>query len=127
MLLALLFALAGTGAGAGAEGFDAHVRTAKALEAKPEGEAWQKKQAAAIGGQMATALQGCITSNAPADKRAFVLIANVDAAGRPSGVEVRPATPVATCFSGQFATWALPVPPKSPAPYPIEFDISITD
>jgi hypothetical protein len=125
MLLALLFAFAGNGAGA--DGFDAHVRTAKALEGKPEGEAWQKKQAAALGGQMATALQGCITSNAPADKRAFVLVANVDATGRTSGVEVRPATPVATCFSGQFATWALPVPPKSPAPYPIEFDISITD
>lgn len=121
MLLALIFAFAG------ADGFDARVQAAKALEAKPDGKAWQETLWDRIGNPATDALKGCIASNAPADKRAFTLVAKVDAKGQTSDVVVQPATPVATCFAGQFATWSLPAPPKAPAPYPMEIDISMTN
>jgi hypothetical protein len=119
MLLALMFALAG------ADGFDARVQAAKALEAKPEGKAWQAKLWDSVGNPATDALKGCIASNKPADKRAFTLVAVVDAKGQSSDAVVQPATPVATCFAGQFSAWRLPVPPKAPAPYPMEIDISM--
>jgi hypothetical protein len=121
MLLALIFAFAG------ADGFDARVQAAKALEVKPDGKAWQGTLWDRIGNPATDALKGCIASNAPADKRAFTLVAKVDAKGQTSDVAVQPATPVATCFAGQFATWSLPAPPKAPAPYPMEIDISMTN
>lgn len=121
MLLALMFAFAG------ADSFDARVQAAKALEAKAEGKAWQEQLWDRIGNPATDALKGCIASNAPADKRAFTLVAVVDAKGQSSDVAVQPATPVATCFAGQFANWTLPAPPKAPKPYPMEIDISMAD
>jgi len=121
MLLALIFAAAG------ANGFDARVQAAKALEAKPEGKAWQAKLWDHIGNPATDALKGCIKSNAPADERPFTLVATVDAKGQTRDVVVQPATSVATCFAGQFSTWSLPAPPKAPAPYPVEIDISMND
>ena len=121
MLLALMFAFTG------AEGFDTRVQAAKALETKPDGKAWQAQLWDRIGNPATDALKGCIASNAPADKRAFTLVASIDAKGQSSEVVVNPATPVATCFAGQFANWSLPAPPKAPKPYPMEIDISMTD
>lgn len=117
MLLALALALAAD------HGFDQRVHDAKALEAKPEGKAWQGKLWDKIGNPATDALRGCIASNAPADKRPFTLVATVSGDGRSAEVVVSPATPVARCFAGQFATWTLPVPPK--VPYPVEIDVSM--
>ncbi|KJV30409.1 hypothetical protein [Luteibacter yeojuensis] len=125
MLLALFLAFAGAGPAAAADGFNARVQAAKALEQKPDGKAWQAKLWDTIGNPATDALKGCIASNAPADKRAFSLVAKVDGQGRSTEVAVSPATPVANCFAGQFANWALPMPPKAPAPYPIEIDVSM--
>ncbi|QWT21733.1 hypothetical protein KPL74_06920 [Bacillus sp. NP157] len=119
MLLAVMFALAGT------DGLDARIQAAKALEAKADGKAYQAKLWDGIGNPATDALKSCIASNAPADKQPFTLVATVDAKGHPTDVAVRPATPVANCFAGQFAVWTLPVPPKAPAPYPIEIDVSM--
>jgi len=116
MLLALAFALAG-------DGFDDRVKAAKALEDGAAGKAWQAALWDRIGNPATDALKGCIASNEPADRRAFTLVAFVDATGHSSRVEVRPATPVASCFAGQFAAWVLPAPPK--APYPVEIDVTI--
>ncbi|TCV93259.1 hypothetical protein EC912_105119 [Luteibacter rhizovicinus] len=99
---------------------------AKKLEATADGTAYQKRLWDSITDQMTVALESCIASNAPADRSPFTVVANVGADGRVSGVAIKPATPVAGCFSGQFATWLLPVPPKLPAPYPIEIDVSLT-
>lgn len=118
MLLALALALAG-------DTFDGRAQAAKALEGGAPGKAWQAALWDRIGDPATDALKDCIASNAPADKRAFTLVADVDATGRSSGVEVRPATPVARCFAGQFATWTLPAPPKAPAPYPVEIDVTM--
>ncbi|HEY4092560.1 MAG TPA: peptidase C13 [Luteibacter sp.] len=121
MFLALIFAFAG------ADGFDARVQAAKALETNAEGKAFQAKLWDKIGNPSTDALKGCIKSNAPADTQAFTLAAAVDAEGQTSHVVVQPATPVATCFAGQFSTWSLPAPPKTPRPYPIEIDITMTE
>lgn len=118
MLLALAFALA-------QDPFDHRVEAAKALEQGAEGKAWQGKLWDRIGDPATDALRDCIASNAPADTRAFTLVATVDPAGRTSDVAVRPGTPVANCFAGQFAAWTLPMPPKAPAPYPVEIDVTI--
>ncbi|KAF1009160.1 MAG: hypothetical protein GAK28_00793 [Luteibacter sp.] len=119
MLLALALALATD------LGFDQRMHIAKALEAKPDGKAWQGAMWDHFGNPATDALRDCIASNAPADKRPFTLVANVGSDGRSTDVVVSPATPVASCFAGQFATWTLPTPPKSPAPYPIEVDVSM--
>lgn len=119
MLLALALALAA------GDGFESRVQAAKALEKNAEGKAWQAAMWDRVGNPATDALKDCIASNAPADKRPFTLVANVNADGRTSEVDVRPATPVARCFTGQFAAWALPVPPKAPAPYPVEIDVTM--
>lgn len=119
MLLALAIALAA------GDAFEGRVQTAKALEQKAEGKAWQAAMWDRVGNPATDALKDCIASNAPADKRRFTVVANVGADGRTSDIDVRPATPVAGCFTGQFAVWTLPVPPKAPAPYPIEIDVSM--
>ncbi|HXP00803.1 MAG TPA: peptidase C13 [Luteibacter sp.] len=119
MLLALALALAA------GDGFDGRVHTAKALELKAEGKAWQSAMWDRIGNPATDALKDCIASNAPADKQPFTLVANVGTDGRSTDVDVRPATPVARCFAGQFAAWTLPVPPKAPAPYPVEIDVTM--
>ncbi|MBB3228280.1 hypothetical protein FHW69_002915 [Luteibacter sp. Sphag1AF] len=100
--------------------------TAKKLEQTADGTAYQKQLWDAVTSQMTVALQGCITSNAPADTSPFTVVADVKADGHLDGVVVKPATPVARCFQGQFSTWILPAPPKQPAPYPIEIDVTLT-
>jgi hypothetical protein len=120
MLLALAFALAADG------GFDTRVHTAKLLEANAEGKLWQGKLWDRIGNPATDALKGCIASNMPAaDRRPFSLVAKVSADGRSTEVDVRPKSTVATCFAGQFTTWTLPAPPKTPTPYPIEIDVTM--
>lgn len=120
MLLALAFALAADG------GFDARVQTAKVLETNVEGKLWQGKLWDTIGNPATDALKDCIASNMPAaDRRPFTLVARVRPDGRSADVDVKPKTPVATCFAGQFANWALPAPPKTPSLYPMEIDVSM--
>lgn len=119
MLLALAFALAAD------SGFDARVQAAKALEKNPEGKAWQGALWDKIGNPATDALKDCIASNSPADRTPFTIVATIDAKGRSSDVAVQPETPVAKCFTGQFAVWTLPPPPKKPAPYPFEIDVSM--
>jgi hypothetical protein len=119
MLFTLALALAA------GDGFEGRVQAAKALERKADGKAWQSAMWDRVGDPATDALKDCIASNAPADKRPFTLVADVDADGRSSQVEVRPATPVARCFAGQFNAWMLPAPPKTPAPYPVEIDVTM--
>jgi hypothetical protein len=113
------------GAPQGTDAFPARVTRAKAVEASPAGAAYQKALWSRIGNPATDAYKGCLASNAPADRTPFTLVADVGADGRPRRIEVRPATPVATCMAGQFATWTLPDPPAQPAPYPIEIDFSV--
>ncbi|MFC5741456.1 peptidase C13 [Dyella tabacisoli] len=105
--------------------FASRVTQGKLAEASATGPTYQAKLWAKIGNPSTDALKGCIASNAPANKAPFTLISDVQADGKPARIEVFPATPVANCFVGQFATWTLPAPPEKPAPYPIEIDISI--
>lgn len=105
--------------------FAARVAQAKALEARADGTAYQKALWGRIGNPTTDAYRGCLASNAPADKSPFTLVADVGADGRLRHIEVRPATPVATCMAGQFGSWNLPRPPAHPAPYPIEIDFSV--
>lgn len=119
MLLALAFALAAD------SGFDARVQAAKVLEKNPEGKAWQASLWDKVGNPATDALKDCIASNAPADKTPFTIVATIDAKGRSSNVVVQPETPVSQCFTGQFSVWTLPLPPKTPAPYPFEIDVSM--
>lgn len=107
------------------DGFDARVHQAKMAEAAATGPAYQKQLWDRITGPTAAALKGCIASHAPADKSPFTLVADLQADGRPTRIEVLPPTPVATCMAGRFAGRTLPPPPAAPAPYPIEIDFSI--
>jgi hypothetical protein len=106
-------------------GFPARVTQAKLIEAGTAGTAYQKVLWGQIGNPTTDAYRSCLASNAPADTTPFTLVADAGADGKPSHVEVMPATPVAKCMAGQFTTWTLPKPPADPSPYPIEIDYSI--
>jgi hypothetical protein len=108
--------------------FAARVTRGKLVEAGTDGPAYQKALWAQITGPTATALRGCIASNAPADKSPFTVVADVEADGRATRVAVEPATPVANCLAGWLASLVLPIPPRLPdgSVYPIEIDVSIT-
>lgn len=121
ILLALALQLS---PGAGAD-FQARVSQAKMAEGAATGPAYQKKMWERIGNPTTDAYKACLASNTPTDKLPFTLVANVHADGRLSDIEVQPATLVATCMAGHYASWMLPAPPASPAPYPIEIEFSI--
>lgn len=108
--------------------FAARVLRGKLIEAGSTGPAYQKDLWAQLDGPTTDALKTCIRSNAPADKSPFTLVADVHRNGAPGAIEVRPATPVASCFATWFATITLPPPPRLPdsPTYPLEIDVSIT-
>jgi hypothetical protein len=112
--------------------FAARVTRGKLIETSPTGPAYQKALWGKLTDPMTVALKACLAHNAPADTAPFTLVADVQSGGMPSKVEVQPATPVAKCLAGWFATMTLPAPPPAPPPltqgasYPIEIDVSIT-
>lgn len=121
LILALLSA-----PGMPADDFSTRVQQAKLAEGAKEGPDYQKKLWAAIGDRTTDALKSCIATLAKPDKSPFTLVADVLPDGSLGRVEVRAPTDVATCLQSRFASWKLPAPPASPAPYPIEVDFSIT-
>lgn len=128
MLTVLAFALlAGAPPASSADPFTARVQRAKMLEASASGPAYQKQFWDKTKGPMTDALRGCITSNMPADKSPFTLVADISPDGHPLNVEVRAPTPVAKCLVGQFSVWIFPTPPNlsDSTNYPIEIDVSM--
>ena len=126
--LTLVLALAVAGhatATAQEQTFADRVTQGRLAEAGKTGPAYQKALWQKIGNPTTDAYKSCLASNAPADKTPFTLVAEVDANGKPTHIEVMPPLPVATCMAGQFARWTLPSPPAQPKPYPIEIDFSI--
>jgi hypothetical protein len=121
LILALLSA-----PGMPADDFSTRVQQAKLTEAAKGGSDYQKQMWAAIGDRTTDALKGCIASLPKPNKSPFTLVADVYPDGSLGRVEVRAPTDVATCLLSRFASWKLPAPPASPAPYPIEVDFSIT-
>jgi len=123
--MSILLALAlQTSPAVGAD-FHARVRQAKLAEGAATGPDYQKTMWDHIGNATTDAYKACLASNTPADKSPFTLVANVSADGHLTDIAVQPATPVAGCMAGQFASWVLPAPPAMPAPYPVEIDFSI--
>ncbi|HET6553549.1 MAG TPA: peptidase C13 [Dyella sp.] len=123
--MSVLLALALQLAPAAGSDFHARVTQAKLAEGAATGPAYQKQMWDRIGNPTTDAYKSCLASNAPADRSPFTLVADVMADGRLAQIEVQPQTPIARCMAGQFATWMLPAPPASPAPYPVEIDFSI--
>jgi hypothetical protein len=112
--------------------FAARVTRGKLVEIGPTGPAYQKALWGKLTDPMTVALKACLAHNAPADTKPFTLVADVQSDGKPNRVAAEPATPVAKCLVGWFATMTLPAPPPAPPPlsqgtsYPIEIDVSIT-
>ena len=128
MLTVIAFALlAGAQPATSADAFTTRVQRAKMIEAGSTGPAYQKLFWAKTGNPMTDALKACLTSNAPADKSPFTLVADISPDGHPLHVDVRAPTPVAKCLAGQFSAWTFPAPPKlsDSVNYPIEIDVSM--
>lgn len=106
--------------------FTTRVTQAKLAEASPTGPDYQKKLWDKIGNPTTDALKACIASLPLANKAPFTLVADVQRNGSLTRAEVRPTTDVATCLLSKFASWTVPPPPESPAPYPVEVDFTIT-
>jgi len=96
--------------------FATRVAAAKAATTTIEGFAYDTAMAPAIH----HVLVPCVPKGTdPARGGEFVLVADVDAAGRPSRIDARPSTPMSRCFAGGFGALRLPSPPKRPSPYPV--------
>ncbi|GGA13172.1 peptidase C13 [Dyella caseinilytica] len=119
--------LAGSPPATTGDTFTQRVQQAKMLEGSATGPAYQKQFWDKIKEPMTEALRGCITSNAPADKSPFTLVADISPDGRALNVEVQAPTPVARCLAGEFSVWTFPAPPKVPGSvnYPVEIDVSM--
>lgn len=123
----LLLALALQAASSTGADFHARMTQAKLAEGAAAGQDYQKRLWERIGNPTTDAYKSCLASNTPADKSPFTLVADVLADGRLARIAVQPQTPVAQCMAGQFASWTLPAPPATPAPYPVEIDFSIKE
>ena len=119
-----LVLLLGASPAAGRHDFDARVHAAKMAEAAATGPAYQKALWGRIDGSTAAAYKACLTRSGN-DKTPFTLVLDADAHGKPQNLAVQPATAVATCMATHFAGLTLPVPPATPAPYPLEIDFSV--
>lgn len=109
-----------------ADDFHDRVTRGRLAEAAASGPAYQKRLWAQIGDPMTDALTTCLRTLGQPDKAPFTLVADIAADGRPTRLEVQPRTPLAECLADRFAGWTMPAPPETPAPYPIEIDVSIT-
>jgi hypothetical protein len=125
-LLALALLL-GAPQGMSGDSFAARVMQGRLVEAGNTGAAYQKQLWERINDPFAAALKACIVSNTPADKSPFTVVADLSPDGKPSRIDVQPATPVANCLAASLGKMTLPAPPKLPdsVTYPIEIDISI--
>jgi hypothetical protein len=92
--------------------FDTRVAQAQAAIGTREGYAYDMALVPAIH----AATVKCVPPGRAAARRAdvFTAIATVDAGGRVSDVQVRPATPLALCFARQLGTLKLRPPPRPP-------------
>lgn len=121
----ILLALALAAQQAPADDADFHTRAALARQAEhaATGPAYQKAMWEKIGNPTTDAYRSCLQSN-QMDATPFSLVADVAADGHLEHLAVLPATAVARCMAGQYASWQLPAPPAQ-APYPIVIDFSI--
>ncbi|HEY4582034.1 MAG TPA: hypothetical protein VIG88_04095 [Lysobacter sp.] len=105
-----------------ADDFAARVVAAKAAAVTIEGFAYDT----AMGPAIHHVLVPCVPKGTdPGRGGEFVLVANVDATGRPSAIEARPSTPLARCFAKGFGALRLQPPPKRPSPYPVVVEMQI--
>jgi hypothetical protein len=96
--------------------FDARVAAAEAAVARPGGFAYDTALVPAIH----AAVLPCVPNGAdPARGGGFVLVADVDPAGRLLSVDVKPASPIARCFAQRFGATRLRPPPSASRPWPI--------
>lgn len=103
MLMAAGIAQAG-----GPPAFDTRVAAAKAAVATRPGFIYDTAMVPALH----HALVPCVPpGNDQRRGGEFVLVADVDARGRATNIEVRPATALARCFAGHFRALALQPPP----------------
>jgi hypothetical protein len=131
VILAIALQLVANPGGKADDTFAARATQGKLVETSPGGPAYQKALWGMLTDPMTVALKACLAHNAPADTSPFTLVADVRSDGKPGRVAAEPATPVAKCLTGWFASMTLPAPPTAPpmsqgTSYPIEIDVSIT-
>jgi len=112
---------------ANAADFAAREKIGKGTLATAEGQKYEARWGEVMGAVMRACIPPGSSSSANLGK--FTFVANVDAVGNVSSVEVSPKTKVSHCFAQQFASSRLPPPPSSPRVnglYPVADVISVT-
>ncbi len=81
----------------------------------------------AIGADLASAVNRCVTQTENADARPFALVANLSQKGRAMDIAVRPDTNVAQCLAKAYGLIKFPPPPKLPGrrTVPVVINLSI--
>jgi hypothetical protein len=105
--------------------FAARQAEAQRLEASPEGSAYVRKYSYLV----TPAMRGCVPPGKadPANLGTFSVVADVLGNGQLFSVDVKPRTPISTCFAEQLGHATFPTPPTNGGKnYVVVIDMTIT-
>lgn len=120
----LVLALAAPIAASAAPTFESRIAAANAAVGTRAGFIYDTAMVPAVH----DALVPCVPKGTdPARGGAFTFVADVDASGRVSNADVRPASPLAACFARRMTATRLRPPPLASrtAPYPIVVEMGL--
>lgn len=92
--------------------FDERVRLAKEAQADERYRAYPHAMFKRAGRHIARTMRSCIAGAPKPKASAFVLVADINAAGKPEAVQVKPDNRAARCFAAGFSSASYLKPPE---------------
>lgn len=94
--------------------FDERIQLAKEAEDNEQFRTYRMSVYRKNGRYLARTMRSCIAASPRPQKKAFVLVADITAAGKATAVEVKPDNEAARCYALGFAAASFPKPPAYP-------------
>lgn len=92
--------------------FDERVQLAKQAQDDERYKAYPHAMFKRAGRHIARTMRSCISASPKPASDAFVLVADINAAGKPKAVQVKPDNRVARCFAKRFSAASYLKPPE---------------
>jgi len=94
--------------------FDARVQLAIAAESDERFKTYRPAMLRRNGRYLARTMRSCIAASPKPEKKTVTLVADINAEGKATGIEVKPENAVAGCYASGFAAASYPKPPAYP-------------